>query len=479
MAIKSFIQDGEGTSRTAGVNDENCVKTVDTKNDIPVAVDIDQNVDHDNQAGILAMAVGPQGLARHLETDSDNCLQVNLKHAASSPGDAIYTIPSNGDRIYHMAYAINSATPAIITSTTGSTFDVGGEDFTITVNGGSPAEVISFPSRAATTGYAYGGINPYPKDGWPNDKHKIKVSVNGGALTEVEIGKIHNNWDEVAYALQTKIRTEVPNGTDVVVLYNTVDFPYRMAAWSGTTGSSSSIHFAKGGDDLAKDMQMMVGYDYHEVQGTDADVYRIEEVAEYLSAIPGVLTTYDTSITLTTSNTGTSATLQVSSGGANTVLQFPTTLTTGQNGTGEQDLSEDGSITNLYYTIPVPSGRIFVVKQLFFIMKGKDVNLKEFGAIAQLTNGVQVEFRQNDQLVRATVVAKTNAELFMYSDSGEIIIDAFNDGFDGVKAIFEFPVGFRLRNNTNDAIEILIQDDLSDVELLEYFYVLAKGWLEP
>lgn len=396
---------------------------------------------------------------------------------SSGPDDAGYVILTQGPQKFHLAYFVNSALPASIEAAGSAPFDVGGTDLTVTIDGEGTPTVASFPTRAATKGAAYGGPNPWPKDGWPNNTHKIKVSVDGGALTEVQIGKTHSNWDEVASALQTQIRTNVPNGTNVIVEYNSTTYPLRMSAYSGTTGNSSSIHFEKGGDDLAKDMQMMVGYDYHELLGTDADYYREDEVAEILSEDLHDVTVTTSPLAITTRASGTSASLQVSSGGANTALQFPTSEVTGQAGTGSTDLSSDGSTTTLYYAPVIPDGSVFVVTKVVMLMRANGGDLKKFGGLDELTNGVEIEFRQEDQVAQTAFTAVTNAELFAYMGDGEVLIDAYNGGNELVRATKEFSPGIRIRQGTVDKLQIKVQDNLSGADMI-WFRAFAEGWLE-
>jgi hypothetical protein len=396
---------------------------------------------------------------------------------ADTPETAIYVISTKGAQRFHMDYMVNSALPASVEAGASGPYDVGGTDLTVTVDGGSP-QTVSFATRAATKGRARGGTNPYPKDGWPNQEHKLKVSIDGGALTEVQIAKTYTDWDGVASALQTEIRSSVPNGTSVIVEYNSTEFPLRMAIWSGTTGASSSVHVEKA-DDLAKDMQLMVGYDYEEIAGTDADHYLNDEVLAQMNEDLQGATADSEPPVITTKSTGTSATVQVSSGGANTELQFPTTQATGQNGTGSSDLSEDGSTTALYYTVPVPADEVFVVQKLVFLMRCNSANLNKFGGIDELTNGVEVEIRQEDQPLQSAFTVVTNGELFGYADDGEVLVDAYDGGDELIKATVDFGEnGVRLRYGTTDRLQLIVQDDLSDSDKMVWFKVFAKGWLE-
>lgn len=396
---------------------------------------------------------------------------------SSGPDDASYVVLTQGPQKYHSAYFVNAALPASIEAAGSAPYAVGGTDLTVTIDGEGTPTVASFPTRAAQNGYAVGGASPWPKDGFPNTKEKIKVSVDGGALTEVKIGKTHTTWAEVASALQTKIRSDVPNGSNVIVEYNSATYPLRFSAYSGTTGASSSIHFEKGGDDLAKDMQMMVGYDYFEIEGVAANSYRSFEVVEILSEELHDITVTSAPITITTRATGTSASLQVTSGGANTALQFPTSLVSGQNGTGSDDLSADGSVTNLFYAPEVPTGRVFVVNKVVMLIRCTSADLKKFGGLDQLAYGVVIEFRQEDQALQTSFTAVTNAELFAYMGDGEVFVDAYDGGNELVRAVRVFDPGIRIREGTVDRLQIKIQDNLSDAAMV-WFKAFAEGWLE-
>lgn len=412
---------------------------------------------------------------RWVRVDENDNLRVA---AADNPEDPIFVTISSGKRSYYHNNLINIDEPARIDAGASEPYDVGGDTLTVSVNGGT-AQTPTFSTRAAQPGIHYSA--PYPRTSNP-DHEKLKVSVDGGELLEVKIGKGLTTGDSIAAALQTQIRANVENGSSVTVEYNTAEYPYRYVFKSGTTGSSSSIHVEKGGDDLAKKV-LFVGLPFGGTEriGLNADNYWAFEVVEFLT---GELTdvqisTEDSGLYIKTVAQGSSSSLQVTTGGANTALQFPTTLVSGTTGSGDDDMGVDGSVTAVRYAVDPPSGRVFVVTKLRFFIRDDGIALNKFAGQDPLANGVKLEVRNENLGLIPVFVATTSADLMSQAEEPESAI--YDNGWatggqDLLKAVFDFSPGLSITEGTITNFVVSIQDDLSALD--GTFYVRASGWVE-
>lgn len=400
--------------------------------------------------------------------DSDN-----LRVVAKEP---VHVTQTSGDRSYYHNNMINIDEPAEISTGVDEPYDVGGDTLTISVDGGSN-QTPTFATRAAQPGIHYSA--PHPRTSNP-DHEKLKVSIDGGALVEVKIGKGLTTGAAIASSLQTQIRANVPNGTNMTVEYDTAEYPYRYVFKSGTTGSSSIMHVEKGGDDLAKKVLFVdVAFGGTERIGLNADNYWSFEVIDFLTTeLSDVQVLADGSgVSIRSVSQGSSASLQVTAGGANTALQFPTTIQYGTTGSGDDDMAVDGSTTAVRYAVASVSGRTFVVNKLRFFIRDDGVALNKFASLDPLTNGVKLETKNENLQLIPSFVAMTSADLMSQADEGEIIDNGWTTGGqDMLKAVFDFSPGLPVTEGGITNFIVTIQDDLSALE--GAFYVRASGWIE-
>lgn len=429
-----------------------------------------ETVGHDHH-GVIIGGTDDDRHVRFARIDEDRDLRVMV---ADDPAEPIFVTMSTGGRSYYHINLVNIDEPASILSGVDGPYDVGGDTFTISVNGGAN-QTPTFPTRTARAGVHYSA--PHPRTANP-DHEKLKVSIDGGALVEVKIGKGWTTGADIAAQLQIQIRALVPNGTNATVEYDTTEYPFRYVFKSGTTGASSTMHVEKGGDDLAKKVLFVdIQFGGTELPGLAADYYFTNEVVEFLS---GVLTDVAVSQTgdrvkIRTVAAGVAATLQVTAGGANTALQFPTTLTTGVTGSGDDDMAVDGSTTAVRYAVDPPVGRKFVVQKLIFFARDDGVALNKFAGRPALTNGLLVEIQNENLPLIPTVTATTSADLMSQADDAEIIDNGWaSNGQDLLKAVFDYSPGLTITSITN--FIVTIQDNLIDME--GAFYVRAVGWVE-
>ena len=410
---------------------------------------------------------------RWARINENNELQVTV---AEDPGTPIFVTISSGQRSYYHNNLVNIDEPARIDTGADGPYDVGGDTFTISVNGGA-AQTPAFPTRAAQPGIHYSASHPRTSN---PDHEKLKVSVDGGALEEVKIGKGWTTGAAIAAALQTQIRAIIENGTNVTVEYDTTEYPFRYVFKSGTTGASSTIHVEKGGDDLAKKV-LFVGAPFGgtEYPGLDADYYFTFEAVEFLS---GELSDVQVSqegdgLFIQTVAQGTSASLQVTAGGANTDFQFTTSLVSGVAGSGDDDLAVDGSVSEVKYAVVPPSGRTFVVEKLRFYIRDDGIALNKFAGQDALTNGVKLEVRNEGLGLIPVFTAITSAGLMSESDDSEIVDNGWaTNGQDLLKAVFDFRPGLAISAGSVTNFVVSVRDDLSALD--GEFIVRAVGWVE-
>lgn len=395
---------------------------------------------------------------------------------ADDPQEPVFVTISTGQRSYYHNNLVNVDEPARIDTGADGPYDVGGDTFTIAVDGGT-AQTPTFPTRAAQPGVHFSASHPRTTN---PDHEKLKVSVDGGALVEVKIGKGWTTGDAIAAALQAQIRALVPNGTNVTVEYDTTEYPFRYIFKSGTTGASSTMHVEKGGDDLAKKV-LFVGAPFGgtEYPGLDANYYFTFEVVEYLA---GELTDVQVfqegdGFFIQTVAQGTSASLQVTAGGANTDFQFTTSLVSGTAGSGDDDMAVDGSTSAVRYAVVPPAGRTFVVDQLRFYIRDDGIALNKFAGQDALTNGVKLEVRNEGLGLIPVFVATTSAGLMVEATESEIIDNGWaTGGQDALKAVFNFSPGLSISEGSITNFVVSVQDDLSLLDGV--FEVKASGWVE-
>jgi hypothetical protein len=391
---------------------------------------------------------------------------------SNSSDNPIPVISVPGTRTYVVQRFINAALPATLTSGNAGPYTVGNTTFSLSV-GGSPKSYM-FPTRAATAGTSISGFNPATANG---GAEKIRVSINGGPVKEVKIGKNLTSANAIAASLQARIRAEVVNGTGVTVDFNITKIG-RYTVTSGTAGSSSRVVFTTGGDNLAVILKLGLANGGTEISGTAANSYHTSEVVTLLSEnLSGlkISSTSDNKLYFETIDIGTSAAIQVTAGGSNTAFNFSTALVTGSDGTGSNELNVNGATTNVRFSLVPTAGKSLTITEFIFRVRQDGATLQRFGGLTELTNGVLVEFRTNEQPTVEFFAAKTNAELIAFSSDGQIMIDAYNDNTDLVVARFTLNPGIKLNADSTDNIFITVRDNLSS---LTSFRVQARGWIE-
>lgn len=390
-----------------------------------------------------------------------------LVEADFKPG--VYLDPTPITRRMVSQYAVSLDLPAEIETTNQESYNVGGETLTLLVNDGY--DNYTFEERSATKGIIYSPQNPPLTNG--GEDH-MKVRIDNGAEYEIEVAKNLTTYD-LAAAIQEQIRANVENGTGVICEYNPVDYPGRYIIRSGSTGPTSTIWVKD--DHMGKVLQLSIPSGATQVDGLNADTYYAFEVASALSAnTDGVIVdeTSDHTVTITTQNLGSSASLEVIDGGANTALGFPTTRVTGSTGTQSDDLAVNGAPSPVIYSIIANTEYEYNIEKIRFIIIDEDEKFKTFGGIAKLTNGIDFKIKTSSSNAQLWFNATTNSELIANTDSYTLMIDAFDGGVDMLVCVIKFENPIILQADTNQYLSITINDDLSTINS---FQVKAEGWL--
>lgn len=426
----------------------------------------------DDHHGTLLGGLDDDRLVRFIRLDENRDLRVAV---ADNPAEPIFVTLSAGQRSYYHSNLVNIDEPARIDTGADGPYEVGGDTFTIAVDGGAN-QTPTFPTKTARAAVHYSA--PHPRTANP-DHHKLKLSIDGGALTEVEITKGYTTGADIAAALQTEIQANVPNGGSATVEYDTAEYPFRYVFKSGTTGASSSISVQKA-DDLAKKVLFATEqFGGTTLPGLAANYYHTFEVITYLS---GNLTDVQVfregdGFYIQTVAAGASASLQVTAGGANTDFQFTTSLTSGTAGSGDDDMAVDGATATVRYAVEPPAGRTFVVDKLRFYVRDDGIALNKFAGQAALTAGVKLEIRNEGLGLIPVFEAITSAGLMAESDEAEIIDNGWaTNGQDLLKAIFNFSPGLPVAAGSITNLVVSIRDDLTGLDGV--FTVRASGWVE-
>lgn len=357
--------------------------------------------------------------------------------------------------------------PARLESGNAGPFDIGGQTLTIAVNGTSDPQ--TFPTRAAHAGVFVSGQYPSLNGG----TEKIKVIVDGGAEEEIEIGKNLTTHDAIAASIQTEIRANVANGTNVTCEWNTTEYPFRFVVTSGTVGSGSYVNLRKGGDDCAILLKLDATVGGFRDDGLDADYYHSDEVPDLLSGLGGTVVSALASghIVIETSEFGSSKSLQVTAGGANTAFGFPTTITNGATSAGATNMNVDGSTTVKRFELRA-GAKTFVATEMVVMLRSDNAAvLKNFGVIGNgITNGLLVQVRSQDGSLNEWFLAKSNSDLLAWSSDGTAYDDAYDSGGkDLISAKFHLNPALTLRGGSLDAIRFSVQDDLTSINSLKAY----------
>lgn len=419
--------------------------------------------DDATQKPVIVGGVDRGNAVRYLNVDSDGNIAV---------------VATNKLKLFTSFDLVASNTPARVRTSGSGSYSVGGTTLTISVNGVS--QQYAFATRAAAYGMSVSAAQPGTSTANCGSAYKMKVSVDGGSAKEISIANNLKTGAAIAAAVQTAIRASVANGSNVTVDYNSTNYG-KYTIKSGASGASSSVVVSNNaGQDasLAKLLKLGVANGGTETVGLAGNLYTNQEVATLLDSnlddLSGEVDS-DGKVLLTTIAKGAGATIQVSSGGANPALGFPTTQVSGTGGSGYTQLNVNGATTNVSFEVPATPGKIFVITDLYFRIRDGAGTLGKFGGLTELTNGIQVAFRTEMEPLRTLFTAVTNAELLSLASTGDLFVDAYSNGDELVIARFSLGNGIPIRPGSSDGIFVTVRDNLTG---LTSFTVQARGYLE-
>lgn len=444
MSTPTQIIDGTGTRNKAEVTPDNALKV--TIADQPVEV-----------TGVGTAGIPDNGIITVQGSNNNNAVPLSVYQ---SPGTL---------KKFAILQLVNSAQPAIVDNSSAGPYTVGGTTFSITVN--SILETYTFPSRGATPGESISGLFPATSIG---TNTTLNVSIDGGGAKNINITPNLSSGAAIAASIQIAIRANIPGGSTVTCDYNVTN-PGQYTIISGTTGTSSKVTIKSGGGtDVTAALKLGVANGGTEFTGTIANSYR---QAEIISAFNNNFSDFTTFISpagftrLQTIAAGSTATIQVSATGANTALGFPTTLSSGTNGTGLSSMNVNGSTTNQIFTVPALDNT-FLCNKITFNIRSSAPTVKLFGSLNQLTNGVLFQITQAGANYSAQLTFRTGGEMIQFADSGSVVQGTFSDNTGLTTANFIFNPPLYFSANGTDGPYVTIRDDLST---LTAFNVYAYG----
>jgi len=247
--------------------------------------------------------------------------------------------------------AFNAATAAVVEGDNAETFDINdGQTFIANIDGGG-AETATFNGAAAT--FDGGATASTDISGGPDTKLSIAVDadVDTPSYHEIELtiaGK--NTGNLIAAEIQTKVQALGGIYASVTCVFSV----NKYVVTSGSAGTGSKVRFGYPADhSLAEELQLNAD-DGSPTDGTgdavDITAYTADEVVTCINGdLTGTPASKDGSdkIVITSPTTGTSSTIAIGSGTANTALGFTNSETdSGALGAG---LSEMGDTSYLVF----------------------------------------------------------------------------------------------------------------------------------
>lgn len=135
-----------------------------------------------------------------------------------------------------------------------------------------------------------------------------------------------------------------------------------------------------------------------------------------------------------------------------------------------KQMAVDGSVTTQTYSqTPPPLVKWDVIGFSVHIVDNLELDDTKFGGLAALTNGVAMRISTASGYFNLGV-AKTNGDLFLLLSEGQYSDKAGGGGYAGFwSGLIRERLGVtaRISGANNDAIQVLVQDDISDLTTME------------
>lgn len=142
------------------------------------------------------------------------------------------------------------------------------------------------------------------------------------------------------------------------------------------------------------------------------------------------------------------------------------------------DMNVDGSVTEQVFSIAPPVGKIWrVSKWMLTIQDEKGFSVEGFGAITQLTNGIEPRIKLGgvvNNLLPFSV--KSNGDIGSVGYPTQI--HTWGNTDDMLTSEIDFTsIGqfIRLDGDVGDELQVAVKDDLT---ALSHFYIQAQGYIE-
>lgn len=170
-----------------------------------------------------------------------------------------------------------------------------------------------------------------------------------------------------------------------------------------------------------------------------------------------------------------------------TTVPFRQYMTDDGLSTGSNDMTVDGSVTNVVFSVKAQGDRDIYIKNLAVIVADAGSRLNLFGALAELTNGIEFIHSTNvegDLVLHEAIT--TNLEFVRMALNTPTIgdgtsafrADITGGGKDSYMPVIDFNAtfglswGLRLQKGSKDEIKFIIKDDITGID---QFDVIAYG----
>lgn len=146
---------------------------------------------------------------------------------------------------------------------------------------------------------------------------------------------------------------------------------------------------------------------------------------------------------------------------------------------GSADLTVDGSVTPQEFKINLSDRHAFIHRIRLTMhdgaMKLDSNEVRRWGSAhaAGLTNGIKLQLRQQgEEFDLFTDPVQRVADLWRYADEQSVfgLTDGISAGVDTVTMSITFPEPLALEANTNDEVDLIVNDDLTGMTFFEADY---------
>lgn len=156
---------------------------------------------------------------------------------------------------------------------------------------------------------------------------------------------------------------------------------------------------------------------------------------------------------------------------SNVIYQVHRVVTPGNS----DDLRQNGSVTPVNCTWSPGVGTTWYIEDLrFLIIDSGTTSSTNFGALAALTNGVEIQIRSQGITTTLTTL-KTNIEIAMFFKESPLITPTagFFETSDAYVGQITFDKPIIVQNSKADFVRLIVKDNLTALDQLKLF---VKAW---